>query len=299
MTALIDGQQVMNMLTNSAVLVLIAAGLTIVFGLMNIINFAHGALITVGAYAAAEVGSHGVSIWLGVPLAMLVGAALGFVTDLVIMRRLYTRPWDSLLATIGLALVVVAGLSQIFGPQAQNASPPISGQLDLGFTTYAAYQVFLIGAAVVLLIALAVVIRYTRLGLIARAVIANNQLAAGLGIDGPKARRYTFIVGCSLAGLAGALIAPIASVTPTMGESYLIPAFMVVVVAAASLRAFAFTCLLFGCAESWVTYIANPVLGSITIIVLTAIILRVLPKGFASLGTLSLPAWPRLGRAVD
>jgi urea transport system permease protein len=296
--ALIDGQQVMNMLLNSAVLVLVASGLTVVFGLMNIINFAHGAMITVGAYCAAQMSSELGSTWIGVPLALVVGAALGLVADLVIMRRLYTRPWDSLLATIGLSLVLIAALSQIFGLSAKDAKTPIRGQIDLGFTTYSAYQVFLIGAAIVLILVLAYVVRYTRLGLVARAVIANNELASGLGIDARKTRRYTFVVGCALAGVAGALVAPITSVTPNMGESYLVPAFMVVVVSYASLRAFAFTCLLFGCADSWVTYIANPVIGSVTIIVLAAVILRLFPNGFVGIGASPVVARLRLSRAT-
>jgi branched-chain amino acid transport system permease protein len=296
--ALISGQQVMNMLTQSAILILVASGLTVVFGLMNIINFAHGALITAGAYCAAQMSEHAGSTWVGIPLAIVVGAALGLVADAIIMRRLYHRPWDSLLATIGLALVLIALATELFGQQAKDAKTPIRGQLDLGFTTYSAYQVFLIGAAIALVLLLAFVVRYTRLGLVARAVIANNELASGLGIDARKTRRYTFVVGCALAGLAGALVAPVSTVTPTMGESYLVPAFMVVVVSYASLRAFTFTCVLFGCADSWVTYIANPVIGSVTIIVLAAVILRLFPNGFVGMNAAGIVGRLRLLRAT-
>ncbi|HZQ03081.1 MAG TPA: hypothetical protein VFA88_03585 [Gaiellaceae bacterium] len=283
LAVVINADQALNMLSQGALLFILASGLAVIFGLMNIINFAHGSLIMVGAYAGAEVAAHHLSSWLAIPIGFAVGVALGFVVEVVLIRRLYGRPWDTILATIGLGLILIAVVSIVFGRENKYVGTPLSGEWNLGFDRYSSYRLFLVIFAAALFASLWFVTNKTRLGLVARAVIANETLAATHGIDSRAVRRWTFMVGAGLAGVAGALVAPIGSVQPNMGQDYLVDAFMVVMVAYSSVGGLLLAALLFGAAESWVTFLTTPIVGSVTIIVLTAITLRVLPQGFSAL----------------
>jgi branched-subunit amino acid ABC-type transport system permease component len=278
-----NAQEAVNMVAEASVLFLIASGLAVIFGLMNIVNFAHGTFIMVGAYATTEIAAQKLSPWWGIPVGLAVGAGIGIVVECLFMRRLYARIWDTILATIGLGLVFVASVAIIFGRESRFAPAPLTGQLDLGFTRYSTYRIFLIGVALALLLLLSALTRYTRLGLVARAVIADETLASALGIDTRTVRTATFAVGGALAALAGTLVAPIGAVDPNMGENYLIAAFMVVIVAGSSIGGLALGCLIFGALTSWISFVSSQIVGSVVIIVLSAAILRVLPTGFERL----------------
>jgi branched-subunit amino acid ABC-type transport system permease component len=267
--------QLLNMIFSGSVVFLIASGLGIIFGLMRVINFAHGAFIMVGAYGALQITQEGLSPWFGIPAGIVVGAVLGLIVELLFMRRLYGRPWDdSVFATLGLAMALIAGVSIIFGREIQFVSTPLPSALDLGFADVPAYRVFLLGLALVLFAALWLVAHRTQLGLVARAVIANESLAATLGVNTKRVRQCTFVLGAALAALAGAAIAPIGSVQPTMGADYLVVAFMVVLVAGSSLTSLGVVSFLYGAAESLVTYHVSPIVGNITLIVLTVAIMK-------------------------
>ena len=284
---IINIEQALNMITDGALFFIIASGLAMIFGLMNIINFAHGSFIMVGAYGATEVSQRSIDPWFGLPVGFAFGLAVGLVAEFVVIRWLYDRPWDTILATIGLSLITIAAVSVIVGKETQTVQAPLEGEWDLGFTKYSSYRVVLLIVAVCLFAVLWYLTHRTRLGLMVRAVIMNETLAATHGINSHAVRRWTFVVGCGLAGFAGALVTPISPVTPYMGENFLVPAFMVVMVAYSSVGGLALAALLFGATQSWVTFLTDRVLlGSVSIIVLTAIILRVMPQGFT---TLSVP----------
>lgn len=284
---IINAEQILNMITDGALFFIIASGLAMIFGLMNIINFAHGSFIMVGAYGATEISQRSLNPWLGFPVGLAVGLAVGLVAEFVVIRWLYDRPWDTILATIGLSLITVAAVSVIVGKETQTVRAPLEGEWDLGFTRYSSYRVVLLIVAVCLFAVLWYLTNRTRLGLMVRAVIMNETLAASHGINSQAVRRWTFVVGCGLAGFAGAMITPISPVTPYMGENFLVPAFMVVMVAYSSVGGLAAAALLFGATQSWVTFLTDRVLlGSVSIIILTAVILRVMPQGFT---TLSVP----------
>jgi branched-chain amino acid transport system permease protein len=287
LAVVINAEQALNMVTDGALFFILASGLAVIFGLMNIINFAHGSFIMVGAYAATEITQQGIDPWWGIPVAFAVGLAIGIVVELTVIRWLYGRPWDTILATIGLSLLPIAVVSIAFGKETQNVAPPLSGQWDLGFAKYSSYRMFLLIFAICLFAVLWFLTHRTRLGLIARAVVMNETLASTHGVNSRAVQRWTFVLGCGLAGLAGALVTPIAPVTPYMGENFLVQSFMVVMVAYSSVGGLALAALLLGSLQSWVTFVTDRVLlGSLSIIVLTALILRVLPQGFT---TLSLP----------
>jgi branched-chain amino acid transport system permease protein len=267
--------QFLNMIFGGSVVFLVASGLGVIFGLMRVINFAHGAFIMVGAYGAYQATKQGWSPWLGIPAGIVVGAVVGFVVELVFMRRLYGRPWDdTVFATLGLSMALIAGVSIAFGREIQFVGTPLPSVIELGSVDVPAYRVYLLGLAIALFVVLWVVAQRTTLGLIARAVIANESLAATLGVNTKRVRRCTFVLGAALAGLAGAAVAPIGSVQPTMGADYLVVAFMVVLVAGSSLVSLGVVSFLYGAAESFVTFHVSPIVGNITLIVLTVAIMK-------------------------
>jgi branched-subunit amino acid ABC-type transport system permease component len=267
--------QLLNMLFEGSVVFLMAAGLGVIFGLMRVINFAHGAFVMVGAYGALVLTQNGITPWLGIPVGFAVGVLLGVLVELVFMRRLYGRPWDdTIFATLGLSLAVVAGVSLLFGRESQFVSSPLMSVVDLGFVQASAYRYFLLGLALAVFAVLWVITNRTQLGLIARAVVANEQLAATLGVNTKRVRQSTFVIGTALAGLAGAAVAPIGSVQPTMGAQYLVVSFMVVLVAGSSLTSLGVVSFAYGAAQSFVTFLVSPIVGNITLIVLTVVIMK-------------------------
>ncbi|MGX7706513.1 branched-chain amino acid ABC transporter permease [Methylobacterium sp. Gmos1] len=271
----------LDILTTAAILFVVAIGLLAVFGVLKIINFAHGAWLTIGAYCAVVTAKLGLNPWAALPLAFAVGAALGGLAELFIIRPLYRRPLDAILATWGLGIVVGQLITLAFGRDVQLTPNLVSGTVDVFGTGYSAYRLVALLAALVIGAGFALVIERTRLGLSARAVIMNETLARGLGLDTARVRLVVFMIGAGLAALAGVLLTPLTSVDPTMGVGWLIGAFMLVMVADASFLALAAACLVFGAAQVLVSTFVSPVLGSIAVAVLAALVLRISPKGFS------------------
>jgi branched-chain amino acid transport system permease protein len=273
---------VLDIITTASVLFVVAAGLLAIFGVLKIINFAHGAWLTVGAYCAVLVAGLGWNPWLALPVAFLVGAVLGGITEVLIVRPLYRRPLDAILATWGLGIVLGQLITLWFGRDVQFTPNLLPGTVELFGFTYSAYRLFMILAALVIGGGFSLLLEGTRLGLQARAVIMNETLARSLGINTDLVRLATFVTGTGLAALAGVLLTPLTSVDPTMGVAWLIGAFMLVMVSGSSFGALAIACLVFGAAQVLVSTLISPVLGSITVAVLCAIVLRVSPKGFSN-----------------
>lgn len=272
---------ILDIFTTAAVLFIVSVGLLAIFGVLKIINFAHGAWLTIGAYCSVVVAGLGLNPWLALPLAFVVGGFLGGVTEHLIVRPLYKRPLDAILATWGLGIVVGQLITLWFGRDVQFTPGLISGTVDIFGISYSVYRLFALGAAIVIGLAFAFLVEGTRLGLTAQAVIMNETLAKGLGIDTDKVRLATFMIGTGLAALAGVLLTPLTSVDPTMGVAWLIGAFMLVMVAGSSFGALAVACLVFGGAQVIVSTFISPILGGITVAVLSALVLRINPKGFA------------------
>jgi len=271
----------LDAVTTAALLFIISAGLLIVFGVMKIINFAHAAFLTVGGYAAL-VGAQLNLPWVVIlPLAFLAGAICGGITEIVVVRRLYQRPLDAILATWGLGIVIGQLITLMFGREVQFVQAPISGTLHMFGADYSAYRLIMIGAAVLVAALFSFLLNGTRLGLSTRAVIMNEMLAQGLGVDSARVRLITFALGSGLAALSGALITPLSSVDPNMGVPWLIGAFMLVMVSGGSLPALAVSCLVLGSLQVLVSTFVNPILGGLTIAICAAIVLRLRPEGFA------------------
>jgi branched-chain amino acid transport system permease protein len=271
----------LDVVTTAAILFIVSAGLLMIFGVMKIINFSHGAFLTTGGYASVLVEHAGLNWWWGVPCALAIGFVAGMAVERFIVRPLYARPLDAILATWGLGIIVGQLITLAFGRGVQMVASPVDGAISFAGTQYSAYRLILVGVAVLVALALGWLLNGTRLGLQTRAVIMNEALARGLGISSSRVRFMTFCTGAALASAAGCLITPLASVDPNMGVPWIVGAFMLVLVSGSSLVSLAVASVVLGGAQVLVSTFINPVLGGLTIAVLAALLLRVRPEGFA------------------
>jgi branched-subunit amino acid ABC-type transport system permease component len=271
----------LDLLTTAAMLFIVTAGLMMIFGVMKIVNFAHGALLTLGGYASYVVTRLKLDPWLSWPLALVVGVVAGMLVERLIVKPLYKRPLDAILATWGLGIVIGQLIVMAFGREVQFVDAPLAGTWSVGGVDYSAYRLLLVPIAIALCLLLAGLLNGTRFGIRTRAVIMNEELASGLGIHAGRVRFITFSLGAGLGTLAGTMITPLSSVDPGMGLPWLVSAFMLVMVSGHSMPSLLLTCVVFGACQVLVSTYANPVLGGLTIAVLAAVTLRIRPKGFA------------------
>jgi urea transport system permease protein len=266
--------ELLDVVTTAGVLYIVALGLLIVYGVLKIINLAHGAFLALGSYAAVIATWLGWNPWSALVIALAAGVAVGAVAEWRVLRGLYVRPLDSILATWGLNIIIVQGITLYFGREIRFAESGITQAVSIGGVTYSLYRLVLLAVAIILGVLVWLVMRRTQIGVVARAVIMNEELAQSLGINTRLVRFVTFCLGAGLASLAGALITPLVSVHPNLGVPWLINAFMLVLVAGVSLGNLALAALVLGGAQVLVSAYGNPVLGSLTIVILAVIILR-------------------------
>ena len=266
--------QLLDIVTTAGILYIVALGLLIVYGVLKIINLAHGAFLVLGSYAAVIATWLDWSPWSALVIALVGGAAVGAVAEWRVLRDLYVRPLDTILATWGLNIIIVQSITLYFGREIQFAESGVTQAVSVGGVTYSLYRLILLLIAVVLGVLVWLLMRRTQIGIVAQAVIMNEELAQALGINTRLVRFVTFCLGAGLASLAGALITPLVSVHPNLGVPWLINAFMLVMVAGVSLGNLALAALILGGAQVLVSSYGNPVLGSLTIIILAVIILR-------------------------
>jgi branched-subunit amino acid ABC-type transport system permease component len=266
--------QLLDVVTTAGVLYIVAVGLLIVYGVLKIINLAHGAFLALGSYAAVIATWRGWNPWSALAIALAAGVAVGAVAEWRVLRGLYVRPLDTILATWGLNIIVVQSITLYFGREIQFAESAIAQPVNVAGVTYSLYRLVLLLLAVVLGVLVWLVMQRTQIGIVARAVIMNEELAQALGINTRLVRFVTFCLGAGLASLAGAMITPLVSVHPNLGVPWLINAFMLVLVAGVSLGKLALAALILGGAQVLVSSYGNPVLGSLTIVILAVIILR-------------------------
>lgn len=271
----------LDLLTTAAMLFVVTVGLMMIFGVMKIVNFSHGAFLTLGGYASYVVTKLQIAPLLAWPLAIVVGITVGALVEWLIVRPLYKRPLDAILATWGLGIVIGQLIVIAFGREVQFVSAPLAGTWSVLGVNYSAYRLLLIPVAAVLCLLLSALLNGTRFGVRTRAVIMNEDLASSLGIHSGQVRFITFSLGAGLGTLAGAMITPLSSVDPNMGLPWLVSAFMLVMVSGHSMVSLLITCVIFGAAQVLISTYASPVLGGLAIAVLAAITLRIRPKGFA------------------
>jgi urea transport system permease protein len=212
------------------VLGLVAVGLAVIFSLLQVLNLAHGEFLMLGAYTVLLATKAGLSFWAAVTLAPLVLMVLGAMVEFLLIRRIAGRPLDSILATWGLAILLRQAVVLQFGPASQNVDAPTSAFVGIGDVAYPQYRLMVMAIAAGVLLAVGLLFSATRFGLHARAAIARPDIAAALGINVRQVAARCFVLGAGLAGLAGALLAPLISVDPNMGLGYLVPAFLAMLV---------------------------------------------------------------------
>jgi urea transport system permease protein len=266
-----------------AILVIAALGLAIIFGVAGVINMAHGELIMVGAYTAAVVGKLGGNTFIAIPVAFVVVGLLGLIIERGIVQWIYDRPLETLLATWGVGIILQVVMKLIFGPELYYVGAPkiLEGGFRLiGRLPFPWYRLFLIVVAILLLALVFYVIFKTDLGLKVRAVRRNRAISGCLGIDTARVDMTIFAFGCGLAGIAGAVLAPIKSVSTTMGFPYAVDSYMVLVLGGVgSLWGVLTGSALIGEAETVLSFIFNNVIGRLLVFVFIVIIIRVVPRG--------------------
>lgn len=227
-------EQTLNGLQFGFMLFLMASGLTLVFGVMGLINLAHGSLYMVGAFACAAVATATGSFWLGLAVSLMAAAGIGALVELLVIRRLYGRDHlDQVLATFALILVFSEGTRWLFGsfPLYLDVPDILSGTVILpGGIEYPLYRLMIIVAGIGVAIGLFLLIGKTRLGIRIRAGESDRQMIAALGVDINKLYTIVFAIGAALAGFAGALVGTLQSVQVGMGEPVLILAFVVIII---------------------------------------------------------------------
>ena len=265
-------------------LLLSAIGLAVIFGMMKIINLAHGEFITVGAYATVISGK---VLHLPLPIAMAAGVLVtilfGLILEKLVIRHLYGRPLDSVVATWGISLIISQSFLVIFGPSYEGLQTPM-GNFKLGDYSYSEYRIFLIFFSVSLLALLYILFMKTSFGALARATIEKPEIASSMGVNVKNVYSVTFAIGAGLAGVTGALYATTMTIVPSIGQAFIVSAFITVVTAGASpfiglVPAAAFLSTV----QTSVTFFYKATIGIIALLFSVIIIIRFLPKGFSGL----------------
>lgn len=271
----------LNAVSSILILALAALGLAIIFGLMDVVNLAHGAFFTLGAYTvwlfATELG---LGFWPGLALAPVVVGVVGFVVERLVIQHLYERILDTILATWGVAIVIRELIKVAVGHDNKQVANPIPTGVEVAGITYPAYRLFLVALAAVVLVAVFVVIQRTRFGVRLRAVIQNDEAASLLGLNQERMYYVGFSFGAMTAGLAGAAVTPIVSVNPNMGLTFLVQSFLAVILGGTGqLAGILPGSTVIAGASNLMTYSLSPVVAQTLVFVFAIVIVVVRPRG--------------------
>ncbi|MFO1056149.1 MAG: branched-chain amino acid ABC transporter permease [Dongiaceae bacterium] len=262
-----------------SVLILISLGLAVIFGMMRVINLAQGEFLMLGAYVCTLATKHDLPLWAGVLLAGLAVGLFGILVERLMIRFLYGRIVDTLLATWGLSLFLVGGVTTIFGPQSESVAADL-GSFSVGGLAFSRYNLVMMAVAVAMLAGTYALWRWTRFGLVVRGTMQNPAMADALGTDTRRVYMLTFGFGSALTGLAGAILVPSTGASPTMGVFYIAKAF-ITVIAAGPLPLIGTTSAsaLFAAIDGVVAYLWSSVTGEIAVLLVAILLLRALPLG--------------------
>ena len=259
--------------------VLISLGLAIIFGMMRVINLAQGEFIMLGAYACLWLTGLHINFWIAALLSGALVGPFGILVERTLIRFLYGRIMDTLLATWGLSLLMIGLVTTVFGPQEAGVEVSM-GKIDFGDFSISGYNLVLILTAAGLLVLTYLLWRYTRFGMIVRGTMQNPAMASALGINTDRYYMLTFGFGSAITGLAGALIAPLVGSQPTMGSFYVAKAFITVISGgAAPLSGTLYASSIFGVTDGLISYGTTQVVGEICVLLAAILLLRLLPSG--------------------
>lgn len=272
----------LSSLSSASILLIATLGLAVVYGLMGVINLAHGEFLMVGAYSALTATQVGLPFVLAIPFAVAMTMLIGAIVELLIIRRLYGRLFDTMLATWGLGMVFNQAAVLLFGTVSPGIGMP-QWNFKIGTFSLATYPIAMIFVAAVMLTFVYLLMTKTVYGMKARASIQEPQMAQAIGIDSSRVNTLTFSIGCGLAGFAGAILLPIVPATPSMGLFFAVKGFLTVVVAGpVALTGSAITALGLGGGASVTASFMTSVIGDVFFFLMTAVLLWMYPMGISS-----------------
>ncbi len=287
--------QVFTGLSAGAVLLLIAIGLTLTFGQMGVINMAHGEFLMAGAYTAyvlnVVIGSAGWSLMVGLPIGFLVGGLLGVLLEMGVIRWMYHRPLDTLLVTYGVGLILQQVARDVFGAPAKEVPAPgwLSGAVPILGYDFPLSRLFIVVLALACLAGVFGVLKYTALGREVRATVSNRDLAETLGVSTRRTDRITFFIGSGLAGIAGVALTLLGSTGPSIGSSYIVEAFLVVVVGGiGQVKGTVIAAFGIGLGQSFLEYATSGSIAKVMVFLAIVVFLQVRPQGIFAVRTRSL-----------
>jgi branched-chain amino acid transport system permease protein len=264
-----------------AFLILSAAGLAIVFGMMGVINMAHGEFIMCGAYVTVGLVHAGLPLPLAQLCATLVAGVIGVGVEWALVRKLYQRPLDSLLATWGLSLIVTQGMLILIGSSSAGIGTP-AGSFTVGAYTFSIYRMVLFGCAIAVLAAIYLIFMRTRFGVHARATMQNAAIAQATGVRVGNVYALSFGIGTALAGFCGAMYAPTMTLIPTMGAGFIVESFVTVVVGGANvLLGTAPAGILLAAVRTALNSWGGQIIGQIGMLIAVIVVIRILPAGLS------------------
>ena len=287
--------QIATGLSLGSILLLAALGLSLTFGQMGVINMAHGEFIMAGCYTAYVVqqfvAASGAGLALSLLVGFVVGGLLGVLLEVLLIRRLYARPLDTLLVTFGVGLILQQVARDIWGAPAVNVEVPefLRGNIELLGASVPNTRVFIFVLAVACVAAVMAAMRFTPMGRRIRAVTLNRDLAESSGINSRRSDLTTFFIGSGLAGVAGVALTLIGSTSPTIGQSYLIDAFLVVVVGGlGQLRGAVIAAFALGISQSFFEYSTTASVAKVLVFAAIIVFLQIRPQGLFAVKTRSL-----------
>jgi urea transport system permease protein len=282
-------------LSLGSILLLAALGLALTFGQMGVINMAHGEFIMAGAYTAfvvqGVIADAGISLLLAIPLGFLVGGLMGVILEATLIRRMYNRPLDTLLVTWGVSLILQQAARDIFGAPNVDVRAPtwLSGSVNIGITVVPAARLFILMLAAAAVVGLSVVLKATPLGRRIRGVVQNRDLAETVGVSTRSTDRLTFFIGSGLAGIAGVALTLLGSTGPTLGTSYIVDAFLVVVAGGiGQIKGAVIAAFGLGLLQATFEYSTTASIAKVMVFVVVVVFLQIRPQGIFSVRTRSL-----------
>ena len=267
-----------------SLLMLSAVGLMIIFGMMGVINMAHGELMFIGAYTTSVVFYAGAPLFVAIPAGALAAGAFGVVLERLIIRRFYGQLLSSLVVTWGLSLLLGQGFLLVIGPSIRSLPTPF-GSFSVGGFSYSYYRLFMLAVAFILVGGVWALLKYTKFGVEARATMENPQMAHALGINVDKIYMLTFALGAALAGIAGSLFALQSPIEPTFGRNYTPIAFITVVVGGSAdiVSGLVASALSLSAIRTIFTSQFNILIGHVSMLVAAFVFIRFVPNGMSEL----------------
>jgi urea ABC transporter permease protein UrtB len=273
-------EQFFNGLSFIAVFGLIGVGLAVMLGMIGIINLAHGEFLMLGAYVVWLSNFVFHNFWIGVVLAAVLVGLFSLIIERALIRPLYKRPLETLLATWGLGIVLRELVRAVFGKSNRVIEAPFTGFVSFLGIEYSSYRLFIIVIGLLVLVGVVLFFYKTEYGLLARSIMTNKEMASALGINTDRVNQFIFAMGAGLAALAGALIAPIYIAGPYMGLEWLVGAFFVVVIGGVgSILGPIGGATVIGGSRGIVEYFINPVLANVVILIIAIVVVRLRPMG--------------------